>query len=151
MSCLSYCPILYVRSPAAFLDDSIFSPPLLPRMLTKPRTMCGCQPTSVHDLGKRRALRALHMAITSAFLLVRSPLGLAATFLARLAFFAGLAFLAALRAPLGFAVSGAGLLSLSITFSLIEFLLDRVAVVTWITPVGRNKSADDCVDEANAR
>ena len=30
-----YLVILYVRSPAAFLDDSIFSPPLLPRMLTK--------------------------------------------------------------------------------------------------------------------
>jgi hypothetical protein len=38
----------------------------------------------------------------------------------------------ALRAPLGFAASGAGLLllSLSIAFSLIVFLLDRVAVVT---------------------
>jgi hypothetical protein len=47
---------------------------------------------------------------------------------------------AALRPPLGFAVSGAGLLmfSLAIAFSLIEFLLDRVAVVTVITPVGRN-------------
>ena len=35
---------------------------------------------------------------------------------------------------------GAGLLmlSLSMAFSFIEFLLDRVAVVTFITPVGRN-------------
>jgi hypothetical protein len=43
-------------------------------------------------------------------------------------------------ALLGFVVSGVGLLmfSLSIAFSLIEFLLDRVAVVTWITRVGRN-------------
>lgn len=56
-----------------------------------------------------------------------------------LAFFAGFAFLG-LRAPLGFEASGAGLLifSLSIAFSLIEFLLDRVAVVTVITPVMRN-------------
>jgi hypothetical protein len=38
----SYFPILYVRSPAAFLDDSIVSSPLLPGMLTKPRTVCGC-------------------------------------------------------------------------------------------------------------
>jgi hypothetical protein len=40
-------------------------------------------------------------------------------------FLAGLGFLPALRAPLGFAVSGAGLLmfSLSIAFSLIGFLL----------------------------
>src|SRR5579864_213068 len=45
-SCLNYLPILYVRSPAAFLDDSIFSPPLLPRMLTKPRTVCGCHPVA---------------------------------------------------------------------------------------------------------
>jgi DNA invertase Pin-like site-specific DNA recombinase len=29
----------YVRSPASFFADSIFSPPLLPRMLTKPRTV----------------------------------------------------------------------------------------------------------------
>ena len=42
-SCLCYFPILYVRSPPALLDDSIFSPPLLPRMLTKPRTVCGCR------------------------------------------------------------------------------------------------------------
>jgi hypothetical protein len=29
MSCLCYFPILYVRSPVAYLDDSIFSRPLL--------------------------------------------------------------------------------------------------------------------------
>src|SRR5260370_38184954 len=79
------------------------------------------------------------MAITSAFLLVRSALGLLDAFFVRPAFFAGLAFLPALREPFGFAVSGAGLpFSLSIAFSLIEFLLDRVAVVTVITPVRRN-------------
>ena len=40
---------------------------------------------------------------------------------------------------LGRAASGAGLpmLSLSIAFSFIEFLLDRVAVVTFVTPVRR--------------
>src|SRR5205807_9048202 len=43
-----------------------------------------------------------------------------------------------------FAVSGAGLLvfSLSLVFSLIELLLDRVAVVAVITPVGRNIKAN---------
>jgi len=51
-SCLCYFPILYVRSPAAFLDDSISSPPLLPRMLTKPRTVYGCQPVALHNLGQ---------------------------------------------------------------------------------------------------
>jgi hypothetical protein len=91
---------LYVRSPAAFFDDSIFSPPLLPRMLTKPRTVCGCQSVAFHNFGQRHAFRALHHV----------------------------------------AVSGAGLLMfpLSIAFSLIQFLLDRVAVVTWITQLRRN-------------
>jgi hypothetical protein len=50
-----------------------------------------------------------------------------------------LAFLPALRAPLGFAISeGLLVLSLSIPFSLIEFLLDRVAVVTVITSMRRH-------------
>ena len=42
--------------------------------------------------------------------------------------------------PFGFAASGAGLLmfSLSIAFSFIGFSLRRVAIVTSITPVGRN-------------
>jgi hypothetical protein len=42
--------------------------------------------------------------------------------------------------PLGFAGLGAGLLmfSLSVAFSLIEFFLNRVAVVTVITPFGKN-------------
>jgi hypothetical protein len=76
--------------------------------------------------------------VTSAFLLLRSALGLPAGFLALLPFFVDLAFLPALRAPLGFAVSGAGLLfALSIALSLIGFLLDRVVIVTVITPVRR--------------
>lgn len=79
------------------------------------------------------------MAMTSAFLLVPSAFGLAAGFLAGPAFFAGLAFLPALRAPLGFAVSGADLLMypLSIALSLIKFLFAVLGVVTVITPVGK--------------
>jgi len=48
-------------------------------------------------------------------------------------------FLEGWRSPSGCA-AGADLLvfSLSIALSLIEFLLDRVAVVTWITQLGRN-------------
>ena len=38
--------ILYVRSPAAFFADSMLWPPLLPRMLTNPRTVCFCQPVA---------------------------------------------------------------------------------------------------------
>src|SRR5579864_4630722 len=92
-----YLPILYVRSPAAFLDDSIFSPPLLPRMLTKPRTVCGCQPVAFMISGNVAPFARFIIAITSAFLLVRSAFGLAAGFLARAAFFGGLAFLPGLR------------------------------------------------------
>jgi hypothetical protein len=51
------------------------------------------------------------MAMTSAFLLVRSAFGLPAGVLARAAFFAALAFFVGFRAPLGFAASGAGLLT----------------------------------------
>ena len=59
-SCLCYFPILYVRSPAAFLDDSISSPPLLPRMLTKPRTVCGGQPVAFIISAKRMAALLVH-------------------------------------------------------------------------------------------
>jgi hypothetical protein len=34
---VGYFAIRYVRSPAASFDDSTFSPPLLPRTLTKPQ------------------------------------------------------------------------------------------------------------------
>src|SRR5579864_267660 len=119
-----YFPILYVRSPAAFLDDSIFSPPLLPRMLTKPRTVCGSHPVAFTISASVAPLARFIIAMTSAFLLVRSAFGLLAGFLAACAFFEDFAFLA-LRAPLDLAVSGAGLLmlSLSIAFSLIGFSL----------------------------
>src|SRR6266699_2941074 len=52
-----------------------------------------------------------------------------------------------------FAVSGAGLplLSLSIAFSLIELLLDRVAIVTLITRVRRNIKAKRLGNEAKMR
>src|ERR1700687_2430813 len=39
-----YLEILSLRSPEGSLDDSILCPPLLPRILTKPRTVCACQP-----------------------------------------------------------------------------------------------------------
>src|SRR5260370_31385015 len=41
---LPYLTMRYVRSPAVFLEDSIFSPPLLPSRLTNPRMVCFCQP-----------------------------------------------------------------------------------------------------------
>jgi hypothetical protein len=92
-----------------------------------------------HDLGQCGALRALDHGDHFRLLVGAIRLRRAAWLLGPAAFFADLAFLAALRAPLGFAAWGAGLLmlSFSIPLSLIEFLLDRVAVVTVITPVGR--------------
>jgi len=78
--------ILYVRSPSALLDDSIFCPPLLPRMLTKPRTVCACRFVTSMISASVAALARFMSAMTSAFLLVRSGLGLAAAFLARTAF-----------------------------------------------------------------
>src|SRR5579864_1801294 len=117
-----YFPILYVRSPAAFLDDSIFSPPLLPRMLTKPRTVCGCQPVAFMISASVAPLARFIIAMTSAFLFVRSALGLVAAFLARAAFFGDLGFLPGLRS--GFTAAGSGVaFTESIALSLIEFSL----------------------------
>jgi hypothetical protein len=42
--------------------------------------------------------------------------------LARVTFFAGFAFFVSLRAPLGLAVSGAGLLMLSLSIALLSFI-----------------------------
>jgi hypothetical protein len=139
-SCLNYFPILYVRSPAAFLDDSIFSPPLLPRMLTKPRTVCGCQPVAFMISASVAPLARFISAITSAFLLVRSVFGLPVGFLARFAFFAGLAFFPAWR--FGFSRWLRRPLHCIDCVLAHWFLLDRVAVVTFITPLGRNSKGN---------
>ena len=64
-----YLAILYVRSPAAFFDDSIFSPPLLPKILTKPRTVCACQPVVAMISASVAPLARFIMVMTSAFLL----------------------------------------------------------------------------------
>jgi hypothetical protein len=74
----SYFAILYVLSPAAFFDDPIVSPPLLPRMLTKPRTVCFCQPVASIISANVTPFARFIIAITSAFLLLRSAAGLAA-------------------------------------------------------------------------
>ena len=93
-----------VRSPEAFFDDSIFSPPLLPRMLRNPRTVWRCQPVlsmisvSVAPLG--RGIKSM----MSAFLFARRASGRASA-LGRRDFFAGLALalFADLRVRLGLA------------------------------------------------
>src|SRR5580698_9433568 len=88
-----YFVIRYVRSPASFFDDSIFSPPLLPRMLTKPRTVWACQPVAAMISASVAPFARFINATTSAFLLARSALGLPAAFFGWRAFFAVLAFL----------------------------------------------------------
>src|SRR5258706_9969917 len=88
----------YVRSPAVLFEDSIFSPPLLPSRLTKPRIVCFCQPVASTIWASVAPLARFIIAMTSAFLLLRSPLSSAflpgATFLTAFTFFAGLAPLA---------------------------------------------------------
>src|ERR1700681_3752921 len=95
----SYLAMRYIRSPAGFFEDSIVSPPLLPRMETKPRTVCGCQPVTSMISASVTPLARFIIAVTSAFLLERSPLS--ALFLAGAAF-TGAAFLAALDFFAGF-------------------------------------------------
>lgn len=68
--------ILYVRSPSALLDNSIFSPLFFPRMLTKPGTVCGSQPVVFMISTRIAPLARFISAITSTFLLERSVLGL---------------------------------------------------------------------------
>src|SRR5437762_8147618 len=94
-----YFAILYVRSPAAFLEDSMLCPPLLPRMLTKPRTVCFCQPVASMISASVAPFDRFIIAMTSAFLLLRSET-LSAVGLPG-AFFAAFAFLAAFPALLG--------------------------------------------------
>src|ERR1700719_1080225 len=99
-SCLGHLVILYVRSPEGFLDDSTLVSPFLPRTLTKPRTVCFCQPVADTISSSVAPVGRVIMAITSAFLLLRSAAGLWAAFWMGLAadfwavFFAALAALA---------------------------------------------------------
>jgi hypothetical protein len=89
-------------------------------------------PTSrLHDFGQGRAPGTLHHGDDLGFLVCAIGLRFAGRLLGPPAFFAGLDFLQGWRLPLGCA-AGADLLvfSLSIAFSLMKFLLDRVAVVT---------------------
>jgi Protein of unknown function (DUF1579) len=65
-----------VRSPPAFFVDSMLWPPLLPRMLTKPRTVCFCQPVVSIISASVTPFARFIIAITSAFLLLRSAAGL---------------------------------------------------------------------------
>ena len=97
---------------------SLIKPTILsPRWLTNPRTVCGRQPVAFMISGSIAPLARFIIAMTSAFLLLRSAFGLAAAFLACFAFFAGFVFFTPLRTPFGFAGSGAGLLMLSLSIA----------------------------------
>ena len=80
-----------VRSPSALLDDSTFAPPLLPSMLTNPRTVCFCQPVTPTISASVATFARFIIAITSAFLLLRSAVASALLVAAGLAFFDALA------------------------------------------------------------
>jgi hypothetical protein len=127
----------YVRWPASFIDDSIFSPPLLPRMLTKP-ARCAAASCGGHDLSQGCSFGALHQRDDFGHLVASAACGLLATFLGWRAFFAGLAFLAAVRLPVACGAFASGVFSVSIAFVRMVFLL--VTVVTSITPAGRNSN-----------
>jgi hypothetical protein len=139
-SCLTLLPDLVRPFARRVLGRLDLLPSLAAEDADEARTVCGCQPVAFMISASVTPLARFIIAITSAFLLVRSAFGLAAAFLARPTFFAGLAFLLALRAPLGFAVSGPGLLmfSESIAFSLIVFSLTGLRSSQVITPVRRN-------------
>src|ERR1039457_2718386 len=99
------------RSPAAFFEDSIFSPPLLPRMLAKPLMVCFCQLVTAAISASVAPFARFIIAMTSAFLFVRSAAGLPASFLVGLAFLVAFAFFAGfapLVAFLGFASGSLG-------------------------------------------
>src|SRR5579863_8671183 len=105
-------------------------------MLTKPRMVCGCQPVASMISASVVPLARFISAITSAFLLARSAVGLAC-FFALAVSFAGFPLLD-LRLAFGCSVSGPAL-TLSIELLIIRFLRDRVAVVTSIAQVRRNR------------
>jgi hypothetical protein len=62
-------------------------------------------------------------------------------YLTRPAFLASLAFLAGVRFVFGCGASGTGAFFSDAVVVFIRFLLDRAAVVTLITPIGRNIKA----------
>src|SRR5258708_5681164 len=121
-------------------------------MLTKPRTVCFCQPVASTISARVTPLARFIIAMTSAFLFVRSAADLAAAFLASLALFVGLAFFVLFAFFAGFAplaffglvsgwlgfASAAGVFSASgVTFDMLgfSFAANCLAVVTLITPV----------------
>ena len=61
----------YAALPGGVLRGFDFCPPLLPRMLTKPRTVCFCQPVASMISARVAPLARFIIAITSAFLFVR--------------------------------------------------------------------------------
>src|ERR1019366_8221707 len=80
--------------------------PFLPRLLATPGGVSPCHFVAVMISASVAPLARFISAITSAFLLARSPLGLVACFLAGPGFFAGLPFLAGVRFVFGWGTSG---------------------------------------------
>jgi hypothetical protein len=116
--------------PASLFDDSTFSPPLLPRMLTKPRAVCFCQPVAATISANVAPLGALNQRddLRFGFAGRLSPL----CFLLAIGLLGG----RVLALHLGSACIP-GFLRVACVRAR-RFLLDRVAVVTSITRARRN-------------
>ena len=103
-------------------------------MRTPRRPACG-----LHELGQRRALGALHHGDHFRLFVGAVRLWLGGRLLRPRRLLRGQGLLGVFALALGLRQRGRLLVvSLSIESSPIEFLLDRVTVVTFITPVGRN-------------
>ena len=101
--------------------------PFLPRMLTQPWTVYGCQPAAFMISANVASLAGFISAITLALLLARFAFGLLAFFGYR-AFFGGLVFLEGARLPFACGASGSSVVAFSvwIVCVLVVFLRDRV-------------------------
>jgi hypothetical protein len=108
-------------------------------MLTKPHTVCGCQPVAATISANVAPLARFISAMTS-FSCWRVSLPLSGLLCA--GFFGDLAFFAAARLGFGSGASVAALFSESIVLVLILFLLTGLRSRLFITPVGKDIKAN---------
>jgi hypothetical protein len=111
-------------------------------MLTKPRTVCACQPVAAIISASVAPLARFIIAMTSAFLFVPSDFGLATVFFTWGRLLCGLGFLGGLAPSLGLRLVRGLADVLGIDCAHLLFSFDRSAVVTLITRAGRNSKAN---------
>ena len=114
-------------------------PSLAAGMLTKPRTVVRLPTCDLHDISQRGALGALHHGDDFGFLVGTVRFRLAGRPLGAARFLRALGFLGLARAFVaGASAAGVLVFSDSMFILLFSFCPKLVAVVTVITPVGRN-------------